>query len=345
LPREAEDAESETALAPTDVAVAAREDTAGVSALPPTALYLPVGDANNPEPVTAPPRYMPAPTLPPLPEFELANFSPDPHPLLRPAPAGGASVRVDGLIFTAVLAPKDGRKNWQDILTAFTTAFRDTPDATLVLKMIGADPAFWWWELNGIAKTLPPFACRVVVINGFLQDAAYADLIAATHFVVNASLAEGQCLPLAEFMSAGRPAIAPRHTAMRDYITSGNALIVGSEAEFCSFPQDPRNMLTTTRYRIEWPSLCAAFTQAAGIIRNDPDRYVAMGQAAMVSLRAYCSDETVSRALASFLGLGDEVLERAGWQGLPRDAAEPVLGGSGLMDPGAVAFAAAGALP
>jgi len=300
---------------------------------PPTARYLPVGDPGNPVSATAPPRYLPAPDQPPLPEPELADFSPDPYPRAPAAASRRATATLEGLIFTAVLSPKDGRKNWQDILTAFCTMFRATGDATLVLKMIGNDPAFWWWEFHDIVRALPPFACRVLVINGFLDDPAYADLIAATHFVVNASLAEGQCLPLVEFMSAARPAIAPLHTAMLDYITPDNALIVASDVEFCSFPHDPRNMLTTTRYRIEWPSLCAAFAAAAGIVRDNPVRYAALAENAASSMRAYCSDATAGRALAGFLGLGDEVQRRAGWQPRAAAAAEPLLSppGDGLF--------------
>jgi hypothetical protein len=294
-------------------------------ALPATALYLPVDGRKDDEPVRPAPRHLPARDDPPLPEPELAVFIPDPFPPARADPPRRETVSLDGMIFTAVLSPKDGRKNWQDILTAFVTTFHDTQDATLVVKMIGADAAFWWWEFHDIVKALPRFSCRVLIINGFLDDENYAKLIAATHFVVNASLAEGQCLPLVEFMSAGRPAIAPRHTAMLDYITPENALIVGSAVEFCSFPHDPHNMLTTTRHRIEWPSLCAAFAGAAAILRTDPARHAAMAENAASTMRQYCSDATAGPALASFLGFGDEVLARAGWRPRPRGAAEPLL--------------------
>ena len=321
---------------PADIVPTAETSAAAADpALPPVALYLPVGDPDNPEPEAPPPRYVAAPDLPPLPEPELAVFSPNPYPNSRQDPPVLARAMLDGVVFTAVLSPKDGRKNWQDILTAFATAFRDDPEATLVLKMIGSDTAFWWWEFHDILKALPRFACRVVVISGFLDEANYAALIGATHFVVNASLAEGQCLPLVEFMSAGRPAIAPRHTAMLDYITADNALVVASAVEFCSFPHDPRNMLTTTRYRIEWPSLCETFSDAADIVRTDPARYAAMAAAAANSVQAYCSDAAVGQALAGFLGLGDEVLAKVGWPPLARAEAEPLLSPMRNMQPGA----------
>lgn len=274
--------------------------------------------------VTAPPRYVPAPAPPPLAEPELACFVPSPYPDPA-APPPRASITLDGIIFTAVLSPKDGRKNWQDILTAFATSFRDRPEATLVLKMIGNDAAYWWWEFHLIVKRLPPFVCQIVVLTGFLEERTYEALIGATHFVVNASLAEGQCLPLVEFMSAYRPAIAPRHTAMLDYITADNALIVASSVEFCAWPHDPRNHLNTTRHRIEWASLRDAFTQAWRIATADPVCYAAMAHAAAASVRAYCADDVAGPRLAAFLGLGDEVLGRVDWSAIRRPAAESQL--------------------
>ncbi len=223
----------------------------------------------------------------------------------RPEPPWGtAEVSLDGVIFTSVFSPKDGRKNWLDILTAFIFAFRDTPDATLVLKMIGADASFWWWEFHDALHRLPAFACRVVVLNGFLDDARYRGLIDASHWVVNASRAEGQCLPLLEFMCAGRPAVAPAHTAMADYIDDANAVVVESEEEFCKWPHDPRHEFTTTRHRISWSSLQAAFGEAYEIVKSDPDRYRSMSAAALRTMQAFCSDDVVAAKLDSFLGLG-----------------------------------------
>ncbi len=311
---------------PVAPARAAASHSPVAAAAPPhvTAPYLPVDPSAKITAAPRPPRYRPAPDIAPLPEPALAVFEPNPV-LEQPQPQGTQGIRIDGTVFTAVLAPRDGRKNWPNILTAFTTAFADTPSATLVLKMIGEDASFWWWELHRIVKALPPFACRVVVLSGYLAEPEYQALIACTHFVVNASLAEGQCLPLVEFMSGHCPAIAPRHTAMLDYVGPENAIIVESSVEFCAWPHDPRNHLTTTRHRVEWQSLCDAFALAWRIFHQDPARYAAMSKAAAASVRGYCADAVVGPRLASFLGLGDEAVLRAGWRPLPRAAAEPLL--------------------
>jgi hypothetical protein len=309
---------AETAVRADDVAPATTEPAQATTNFDSPADALPL-----PEPIVPFTKYLPAPDSDPLPEPALASFMPPMYQDNEPSAPSGLT--LDGIIFTSVLSPKDGRKNWQDILTAFATAFRDAPQATLVLKMIGNDPAYWWWEFNLIVKRLPAFACRVVVIACYLDEQTYEKLIGATHFVVNASLAEGQCLPLVEFMSAHRPAIAPRHTAMLDYVTADNTLIVESSLEFCAWPHDPRNHLNTTRYRIEWSSLRNAFEHAMRIVTNEPARYETMANAAATSVRNYCADDVAGPRLAAFLGLGDEVVQRAGWVPNWRPAAEKLL--------------------
>ena len=99
---------------------------------------------------------------------------------------------------------------------------------------------------------LAPYQCRVVAVHGYLEQPAFHDLVRATTYTVNASAGEGQCLPLMEFMSAGKPAIAPNHTAMADYVTPANSFIVSGTREPSAWPQDPRQVFRCMRYRINW---------------------------------------------------------------------------------------------
>jgi glycosyltransferase involved in cell wall biosynthesis len=255
-----------------------------------------------PAPRPAPP---PVEELPPIDAPKLAESSPYPDDPPPPPRAEGrsAAVVLDGVVFTAVLSPKDGRKNWIDLLTAFIAAFRDTQDATLVLKMVAADPTLWWWTFHDIACRMAPFSCRIVVLQGYLDDARYSDLISATDWALNASLGEGMCLPLVEFMSGGRPAVAPCHTAMLDYIDETNAVLIRSEEEYCAWPHDPRDQLKTTRQRVEWTSIRGALLEAYRISTSDRARYRSMSEAAAARIRDYCSDRVVADKLAGFLGL------------------------------------------
>ena len=265
------------------------------------------------EPLAAP---IPTP-LPPLSLLPLTPPSPPPlspppppppPPLSSPPVVPEVRVPLEGVVYTSMLNPTDGRKNWHDILTAFCWAFCDVEDATLVLKMVKGDPHSYRRDLFLILSRLAPFKCRVVTMDGFLEDDEYAGLMAATSFYVNASNAEGLCMPLMEFMSVGRPVIAPCHTAMADYIDDSAAFILGTSPEHNVWPNDPRHLYTTMRERLKWDTLVAAFEQSYRVVKEAPGRYAEMGANARNLMRDYCSDAAVRERLRTIM---DQVIEGA----------------------------------
>ena len=208
------------------------------------------------------------------------------QPALLPPPAPAP---LGGVVYTAVFNPIDARKNWADMLAAFIWALRDEAGATLVFKLTHADPdRFLPAMLMELAKHTP-FRCRVVLLAGYLPDSSYADLVCASTYAVNASHGEGQCLPLMEFMSAGKPAVTPDHSAMADYVTPENSFIVQSGREPCGWPHDPRMVYRTTRRRIDFASLVAAFAESYRVAVSDPARYGRMAAAATAAMEAHCS--------------------------------------------------------
>ena len=213
-------------------------------------------------------------------------------------------VELDGVVFTSIFSPTDGRKNWPDLVTAFLAAFADRSDATLVLELVGDGPELWWRDLFDRVGRMPAFVCRLVVISGVLDEANYAGLIAASHWVVNASTAEGSCLPLIDFMCSERPAIAPVHTAMADYLDASCALVVHSDERYCGWPHDPRMGMPATCHQVSWSALRDAYVEAYRLVTEEPARYLALGQAAGARMQAFCSDAVVAERLSSFLGLG-----------------------------------------
>ncbi|CAI8768872.1 glycosyltransferase [Pseudomonas sp. IT-P176] len=217
------------------------------------------------------------------------------------APAGEHELVLDGVIYTSVFNPYDGRKNWQDMLSAFCTTFRECADATLVLKLTHHDITD---ALNDMLHHLyknQHYRCRIVLIHGFLADADYERLVQATSFVVNSSFGEGQCLPLMEFMSCGKPAVAPCNTAMADYIDGQNTFIVDSTDELTAWPHDPRAAYRTLRYVTNWDSLCSAYQASYQVARNDAPRYARMSAHAVSRLQAFCSQAVTEQRLQAFL--------------------------------------------
>ncbi|CAH0992275.1 hypothetical protein SIN8267_02394 [Sinobacterium norvegicum] len=199
------------------------------------------------------------------------------------------SLSLSGVVYTSVFNPNDARKNWQDLLDAFCWAHRGESGATLVLKLTHADPDFCFREVAGELPKLMPFACRVVLIQGYLSDSDYAGLISATTYVVNSAYGEGQCLPLMEFMSAGKPAVAPDHSGMEDYINHENSFVIKSSNEWIHWPHDPRLLLRAFRRRIDWESLVASYHASYIEAVTDSKAYARRSEKATEDLRSHCS--------------------------------------------------------
>jgi glycosyltransferase involved in cell wall biosynthesis len=218
---------------------------------------------------------------------------------------------VDGVVYVTVFNPKDGRKNWHQLISAFCWAFRETEDATLVLKITQSDLSSYYTELMTLLAQLSPFACRVVVMHGYLDDPQYARLYEAASYYVNASRCEGLCLPLMEFMASGKPVIAPDHTAMEDYIDERVAFVVKSSEELTIWPQDTRIVYRTLRYRPDWGSLKTAYENSYRIAKEQPLEYQRMSHAAVERMHDYCAFTPVQQRLADFFGLVPHVVPAA----------------------------------
>jgi glycosyltransferase involved in cell wall biosynthesis len=223
-----------------------------------------------------------------------------------PAPAGPeapARFTLDGVIYCSVFNPRDGRKNWHDMLCAFCLTFRENPDATLVFKLTHHDRALAFEHMLETIYRVSPFKCRVILILGYLEEADYEKMVGATSYALNASAGEGQCLPLMEFMSAGKPSIAPRNTALTDYLNDDNSFRIASSLEPWCWPHDPRQAFRTRRHRIDFASLMQAYRDSYDVAKTDPERYRLMSERANRDLGAHCSQELTEGRLRAFLGI------------------------------------------
>ena len=142
----------------------------------------------------------------------------DPERREIPTPSGVPyRIHLEGVIYCSVFNSQDGRKNWHDMLCGFCLEFRDDPDATLILKLTHHDPKLAFEHYGGDAylSQLSPFKCRVLLIQGYLEDADYEKLVGVPQaLAVNASGRRGP-VPAADGIHVGPQAVNQPRTIRR----------------------------------------------------------------------------------------------------------------------------------
>jgi hypothetical protein len=203
------------------------------------------------------------------------------------------------LVYTSVFNLGDERKNPHDLVTAFLLAFRHRPDVTLVLKLATTPET----ELHYVEKIRQQCLgygidhyCRIVVITDYLSDDQLLDLFRVTTFYVNTSRAEGACLPLQQALACGRPAIAPAHTAMADYMDDRVGFVVDSHPEPTHWPHEPQKQIKTSWQRLVWPSLHDQYVRSAELATSDLAGYAAMGERAVARMKNHASLDVATKA-------------------------------------------------
>jgi len=211
------------------------------------------------------------------------------------------SLELSGVVYTSIFNPDDGRKNWQDLLSGWLAALADRPDATLVVKLIVK-------REKSVRKVIDHYVgrgirhrCRVVFICEFLSDEQMLTLCRATTFYAQATRAEGNCLPLMNYLAAGRPGVSPDHSSMSDYFGPESGFVVESHPEPSAWPHDRRLRQRTTWGRIVWTSLRDRIAESYRLATAAPERYEAMAGRCRDAMRAWAGSAAVARRLEAAL--------------------------------------------
>jgi glycosyltransferase involved in cell wall biosynthesis len=213
-------------------------------------------------------------------------------------------IKLDGVVYTSIFNPLDGRKNWQDMISAFVWAHKTNKDATLVVKTPKLDIHDFVDPLIEFLKRFLPFDCRIVALMAFLDDSQYRALLNASTYYLNTSVAEGQCLPLMEYLSAGVPAIAPATTALADYMSPDMSFVVPAHAEPTNWQHDPRFAYRAIQYRLDWLKLVEALDESRRLAKTDPEGWRRMGAAAAERMKTHCSLDAAEARMRAFLKSG-----------------------------------------
>src|SRR5262249_19546774 len=135
--------------------------------------------------------------------------------------------------------------------------------------------------------------CKVVIIWPYLSELQMLELARASTFYLNTSRVEGSCLPFQNFLSAGRPGIAPVHSGLADYFDDHLGFTIDSHLEPAPFPHDPEQRLATSWHRLVWSSIREQLQASYRFVQEDYEQYRTMGLRARQTMREYASEEVV----------------------------------------------------
>lgn len=207
------------------------------------------------------------------------RFAPGVDPLDLGAAAPGVRLLfVGGLIW---------RKGIDLLLAAYLRAFGRDDEVTLVLKDFGGRGPYVPQEALARVREIQadPRAPRILHLTDNLADADMPRLYAACDALVQPYRGEGFCLPIAEAMACGLPAIVPDRGAARDFCGPDTALLVPSREvgmegamvggmHLAGRPSvvevEVADLVAAMRSVVEWPERAAAIgTAASAHVRSE----------------------------------------------------------------------------
>jgi glycosyltransferase involved in cell wall biosynthesis len=219
-------------------------------------------------------------------------------------------VELSGIVYTSIFCPYDYRKNWEDMLSGFVLALRERADATLVVKLITkerrtVDRVLHYYRSLGLAHR-----CKVVFITDYLSNEQMFELARASAYYLTTTRAEGCCLPLSNYLAAGRPGVAPCHTAISDYFGPEMGFMIQSSRERIGWPQDRRVRFKTTWQRLVWPSVVEQIRRSYELARYDGAGYEALAARGRARMTQWVEAESVWPRLRDALDLLDALAPR-----------------------------------
>ena len=224
------------------------------------------------------------------------------HQRVRRAMAEG------GKIFLTVCNPYDKRKNVAAMIEGFTMATQGRDDVVLVAKLVTSGmfepPSGYLFHQMRVIFGIPHCIKEegVILMSSHLSDDQMDSLYGAADFYLCTSIGEGQNLPLMESMSAGCVPVSTANTAMADYLTPHNAIIVDEgrySGLISGLAGDVAGKRLTTNYADRYQ--VAAAVQKA--LELDSEAYAQRSSAARASITQGYSPqviyERITKALTS----------------------------------------------
>jgi glycosyltransferase involved in cell wall biosynthesis len=201
-------------------------------------------------------------------------------------------------IFLVILNPFDPRKNFLNLLKAAYSA----PEEMVTLFKLTIDNTFQ--TLSSVLKRFPikrnsNSKSKVYMIPNKVSSQQLQQLQQLSNFILSASTGEGQNLPLLEAMACGAVAVAPRHTAMLDYINPETACIIPSEVVRAPAHSSYLGDVDLRAHMSDDQNIASAIAKALSLNKEDIQR---MSNAGKSLVESRYSERAVASALTNVLG-------------------------------------------
>jgi glycosyltransferase involved in cell wall biosynthesis len=186
--------------------------------------------------------------------------------------------------------------------------FKRRPEAgpwVLILKSSPVDPAVpafafvmrWWERVQALKRQLGVRRAGVFLWTGDLSAPDFARLLGSTFGMVTSSLGEGFCGPAALALALGKPLVAPRHTALADYVPPDYPYVCATRPAVVRFAPDPLDVYhPASSWQVPTPfSVADALCR---LVTDDPSRRQEAVQAARRRVLRWCDPARIRRILA-----------------------------------------------
>ena len=222
-----------------------------------------------------------------------------------------------GPVVLSVLNPYDKRKNLANLIEGFLLATAGRDDAVLVIKLATSGvvelPEGYLYHQIRLLFGRPHCLDedRVIFVGGYLSDADMTALYRGADLYLCTSIAEGQNLPLLEAMAHECVPVSVRNTAMMDYITEENAVVI-AESEYKGVFSGLGGDVSGKTYPI---SLCDRYQIADAVgraINLSTDKVERMRAACRATVeQGYGPDVVFQRVLARLQAIDGEITREA----------------------------------
>ncbi|WP_292071884.1 glycosyltransferase [Brevundimonas sp. UBA7534] len=194
-------------------------------------------------------------------------------------------------VYVSVLNVHDYRKQAEPMLAGFLRFAETNPDAILMLKLSTpfrgrglANRILLEDQIANAGRMVPPLVSeRIWLTDDVLTRDEMNRFYDAASFYLCTSYAEGQNLPLIEAMARGVVPVSVDHTAMRDYISDNDAVVVPSHRRPLDLRMSQRYRMVGTAMNVVEPGdLKRALETAQGL---SPEAYAHKSAAALAEVR------------------------------------------------------------